>query len=80
MIKVFEPLSTYSLPSRRAVAFIEPNASDPEFGSVIAHAPILSSVSRSSAQRSFWAIVPLLMMAAEVSPMDTPIAVTMPGE
>ena len=58
-MKVFEPLRTYSSPSRRAVDFIEPNASEPEPGSVIAHAPILSSVSRSSAHRSFWAIVPL---------------------
>ena len=58
VMNVFEPLSTYSSPSRRAVDFIEPNASDPESGSVIAHAPILSSVSRSSAHRSFCAIVP----------------------
>ena len=47
---------------------------------MIAHAPILSSVSRSSAQRSFCAIVPFDMIAAAVSPTDTPIAVTMPGE
>ena len=79
VMNVFEPLSTYSSPSRRAVDFIEPNASEPEPGSVIAHAPILSIVSRSSAQRSFWAIVPFDMIAAEVSPIDTPIAVTMPG-
>ncbi len=79
-MKVFEPLSTYSSPSRRAVDFIEPKASEPEPGSVIAQAPIFSSVSRSSAQRSFWAMVPLLMIAAEVSPIDTPMAVTMPGQ
>ena len=47
---------------------------------MIAHAPILSSVSRSSAHRSFCAIVPFDMIAAAVSPTDTPIAVTMPGE
>ena len=59
--------------------FIEPNASEPEFGSVIAQAPILSSVSRSRAQRFFWAIVPLFMIAADVRPIETPIAVTIPG-
>ena len=47
---------------------------------MIAHAPILSSVSRSSAHRSFCAIVPFDMIAAAVSPTDTPSAVTMPGE
>ena len=47
---------------------------------MIAQAPILSSVSRSSAHRSFWAIVPFDMIAADVSPMLTPIAVTMPGQ
>ena len=57
-MKVFEPLRTYSSPSRRAVDFIEPKASEPEPGSVIAHAPIFSSVSRSGAHRSFWAMVP----------------------
>ena len=36
-------------------------------------------VNRSTAQRSFWAIVPFDMIAADVSPIDTPIAVTMPG-
>ena len=59
VMNVFDPLSRYSSPSRRAVDFIDPNASDPESGSVIAHAPIFSSVSSSSAHRSFWAIVPL---------------------
>ena len=62
VMKVFEPLSTYSSPSWRAVDFIEPKASEPESGSVIAQAPILSRVSRSSAQRSFWAMVPLPMI------------------
>ena len=69
-MKVFEPLRTYSSPSRRAVAFIDPKASEPLPGSVIAHAPILSRVSRSRAQRSFCAVVPLLMIAADVSPID----------
>ena len=80
VMNVFEPLSTYSSPSRRAVDLIEPKASEPEFGSVIAHAPILSSVRRSSAHRSFCAVVPRLMIAALVRPIDTPIAVTMPGQ
>ena len=80
VMNVFEPFRTYSSPSRRAVACIEPNASDPELGSVIAHAPIFSSVSRSSAHRSFCAIVPFDMIAAAVRPTDTPSAVTMPGE
>ncbi len=79
-MKVFEPLSTYSSPSLRAVDFIEPNASEPESGSVMAQAPILSMVSRSGTQRSFWAMVPLELMAAEVRPIDTPMAVTMPGQ
>jgi hypothetical protein len=57
-----------------------PNASEPELGSVIAHAPTLSSVRRSRAQRSFCSIVPLLMIDAAVSPTLTPIAVTIPGE
>src|SRR4051794_4957048 len=79
-MKVFEPFSTYSSPSRRAVDFMDPKASEPELGSVIAQAPILSMVSKSGTQRSFWAMVPLELMAADVSPMDTPIAVTMPGQ
>ena len=80
VMNVFEPLSRYSSPSRRAVDAICPNASDPELGSVIAHAPILSIVSRSSAQRSFCAIVPFDMIAAAVRPTETPMAVTIPGE
>src|SRR3954471_22850270 len=78
-MKVLEPFSRYSSPSRLAVDRMEPKASDPEPGSVIAHAPILSMVSRSGTQRSFWAAVPLELMAADVRPMDTPMAVTMPG-
>jgi hypothetical protein len=78
-MNVFEPLRRYSSPSRRAVDFIPPNASEPEPGSVIAHAPIFSRVSRGSAHRSFWAGVPRLRMAADVRPIETPMAVTMPG-
>ena len=78
-MKVFEPFRTYSSPSRRAVERIEPKASEPLPGSVIAQAPTFSSVRRSRAQRSFWAVVPRLMIAADVSPIDTPIAVTSPG-
>ncbi len=80
VMNVFDPLRMYSSPSRRAVDCMPPNASEPEFGSVIAHAPILSSVRRSSAHRSFCSIVPLFMTAAAVRPTLTPIAVTMPGE
>ena len=47
---------------------------------MIAHAPILSIVRRSRAQRFFCAVVPFDMIAAAVRPTDTPIAVTMPGE
>jgi hypothetical protein len=79
-MKVFEPLRTYSSPSRRAVDFIAPKASDPDPGSVMAQAPIFSIVKRGSAQRSFWTAVPRLMIAAEVSPIDTPMAVTSPGD
>ena len=68
-------------PSRRAVRFMPPNASEPEPGSVIAQAPILSSVRRSSAQRSFCADRALADdRAAAVRPDETPIAVTMPGQ
>jgi hypothetical protein len=35
------------------VAFIDPNASEPDPGSVIAHAPIFSSVISASPQRRF---------------------------
>ena len=47
---------------------------------MIAHAPTLSIVRRSNAHRSFCAMVPFDMIAADVSPMLTPIAVTMPGQ
>jgi hypothetical protein len=80
VMNVFDPFKRYSSPSRRAVDSIDPNASDPDPGSVIAHAPIVSSVSRSGTQRSRWAIVPRLSMAAAVRPTLTPSAVTMPGE
>ena len=46
-MNVFEPLRTYSSPSFLAVDFIEPKASLPESGSVIAHAPIFSIVKMS---------------------------------
>jgi len=45
----------------------------------MAHAPILSKLSRSRAHRTFWSIVPFDMIADAVNPIDTPIAVTMPG-
>ncbi len=80
VMKVFEPLRTNSSPSRRAVESIEPKASEPELGSVMAQAPTFSRVSRSGTHRFFWAMVPLDMIAAEVSPTDTPMAVTMPGQ
>ena len=80
VMNVFEPFRMYSSPSRLAVDCIEPNASEPELGSVIAHAPIFSMVRMSRAHRFFWAVVPLAMIAAAVRPTDTPIAVTMPGE
>ena len=67
VMNVLEPLRTYSSPSRRAVEAIEPKASEPELGSVMAHAPTLSMVSRSGTHRSFWAIVPLEVMAAEAA-------------
>src|SRR5665213_3966060 len=79
-MKVFEPLRRYSSPSRRAVDAIWPNASEPEFGSVIAHAPSLSGVGRSRTQRLRCAIVPFELIAADVSPTDTPSDVTIPGE
>ena len=61
-MKVFWPLRRYSSPSRFALDCMRPNASEPESGSVIAHAPTLSNVSRSSAHRSFCAVVPRLMI------------------
>ena len=57
-----------------------PNASDPEPGSVIAQEPIFSIVSSSRPQRFFCSRVPFDITAAPVSPMLTPIAVTMPGQ
>jgi hypothetical protein len=59
---------------------MEPKASEPDPGSVMAQAPTLSRVSRSRAHRSFWAMVPFDMMAAAVRPTLTPMAVTMPGQ
>ena len=68
VMKVFEPLSRYSSPSRFALDCMRPNASEPESGSVIAQAPTLSNVSRSSAHRSFCAVVPRLMIVAGGEP------------
>lgn len=48
-----------------------PNASEPESGSVIAHAAIFSSVISSGSQRSFWASVPRLAMVAAPRPRLT---------
>ena len=56
-----------------------PSASEPESGSVIAQAPILSSVIRSSAQRSICAGVPSLLIVPAASPLDTPSDVSSPG-
>jgi hypothetical protein len=78
-MNVFEPFRTHSSPSRRANVFIEPNASEPEPGSVIAHAPIFSMVRSGYAQRSFCRSVPFDMMAPPASPTVAPIAITKPG-
>ena len=48
--------------------------------SVMAQAPIFSSVRSSSPQRSFCSIVPFERIAPDVSPTLTPSAVTMPGQ
>ena len=56
-----------------------PNASEPLSGSVIAHAPIFLSVSKGSAHRSRCSGVPFLM-ALPARFIDTPIAVTSPGQ
>ena len=58
---------------------IPPSASEPESGSVIAQAPILSSVMRSSAQRSICAGVPSLLIVPAARPLDTPSEVRRPG-
>ena len=79
-MNVLLPLSTYSSPSRTAVDFMPPRASEPESGSVMAQAPILSSVIRSRPQRSICAGVPLFMMVPPARPVLTPSAVTMPGQ
>ena len=79
-MKVLLPLRTYSSPSRRAVDFMPPRASEPESGSVMAHEPTLSPVSRSRPQRSIWAGVPCFMMVPPASPVLTPMAVTIPGQ
>jgi hypothetical protein len=80
VMKVLLPLRIQPSPSGRALDFMPPKASDPESGSVIAQAPILSMVSRSRPQRSFCSTVPRFMMVPPASPRDTPMAVTRPGE
>ena len=79
-MNVLFPLSTYSSPSRSADDFMPPRASEPESGSVMAHAPTLSSVMRSRPHRSICAGVPPFMMVPPASPVLTPSAVTMPGQ
>ena len=56
-----------------------PSASEPESGSVMAHAPIFSKVSRSRPQRSICSRVPSFITVPPASPVDTPSEVTMPG-
>ena len=55
-----------------------PNASEPESGSVMAHAAIFSSVISSGSQRSFWASVPRLMMVAAPRPRLTDAVLSKP--
>ncbi len=55
-----------------------PNASEPESGSVMAHAPTFSIVTRPGSQRFFWASVPRLRSVPAVRPMLTPIDATRP--
>ncbi len=80
-MKVFEPLSRYSSPSRRAVDAICPNASEPEFG--LGDRPGADLVERQAGRgpsACVCAIVPFELIAVAVRPTDTPSAVTMPGE
>src|ERR1700735_3142586 len=74
VMKVLLPLRMYSSPSRRAVDFMPPRASDPESGSVMAQAPTFSAVSRERPQRSIWAGVPCFMMVPAARPTLTPEA------
>ena len=78
-MKVLLPFSTKPSLVRRAQDFIDPKASDPEPGSVIAHAPTFSRVSKGGTNSRFCASVPRRMIAPAVRPMLTPSAVTMPG-
>src|SRR5690242_6194291 len=55
-----------------------PNASEPESGSVMAHAAIFSSVISSGSQRSFCASVPRLMMVAAPRPRLTDAVLSNP--
>ena len=79
-MNVLLPFRMYSSPSRRADDFIPPRASDPESGSVMAQAPTLSMVSRSSPHRSIWAGVPRFITVPAARPTLTPMAVTIPGQ
>ena len=56
-----------------------PSASEPESGSVIAHAPIFSKVRRSRPHRFICSSVPVSMIVPAASPIDTPSDATMPG-
>ena len=78
----FAPDSRYPFPlgSRRARVCIEPNASLPAPGSVSPHAPIFSSVTTGSAQRSFCSAVPRAITAPPKSPIDAPKAIAKPGQ
>ena len=69
----------YPSPSRLADVRIPPSASDPESGSLIAHEPTLSNVTRSSPHRSICAGVPSLLIVPPARPVETPIDVTSPG-
>ncbi|MBE1461658.1 hypothetical protein H4W33_000670 [Kibdelosporangium phytohabitans] len=71
-------MRTYPSPSRRAVVFIPPNASDPDSGSVIAHAPMCSKVASFGSHRCFCASVPRVRMVCAVRPRLTPTEATRP--
>ena len=57
VMKILEPLSTHSSPSRTAWVRI-PCTSEPAPGSVMARAPTASPLTIFGSQRSFWASVP----------------------
>ena len=78
-MKVLLPLSSQPPSTGRAVERMPPNASDPDSGSVIAHAPILVSVSRSGTQRRFCSAEPSRRIAPAVKSMLVPSATASPG-